>query len=157
MHYCAGLCSLSFSWLFAGLPGAFLPLELYLYSLYCRRNSFFLFHVFASLPLRSFVLLLRFLIDSLLDFLCFVLCDFFLFFFFFFFFFFLIVESCATLRSHLYTYTRTSLISNRPSISSILTIMLLQLLVKSNEIWLQIRNVPPISSKTLLVLPPNRP
>lgn len=46
-------------------------------TLYCRRNSFFLFHVFASLRLRSFVLLQRFLIDSLLDFLCFVLCDFF--------------------------------------------------------------------------------
>lgn len=40
-----------------------------------------LFHVFASLLLRSFVLILRFLIDSLLVSLCLVLCDLFFFFF----------------------------------------------------------------------------
>lgn len=51
-----------------------------LYVLYSRRDSFFLFDVFASILLRSFVLLLRFLIDSLLDSLCSVLCDLFFFF-----------------------------------------------------------------------------
>lgn len=49
-------CSLAF-------PGAFLPL----YYCYSWRNSFFLFHVFASLLPRSFVFLLRFLILLLLE------------------------------------------------------------------------------------------